>query len=111
MRSEAPAPGTSPPTGEIATGPARTHNLRRLFVTVPFASACPQLAYGIVGYFAALQIQSFDSVHKIEKLALVHAAVATASMIAQPLVGVLSDRTRTRFGGHTGFRCATDHVA
>ncbi|MFJ4658859.1 MFS transporter [Nocardia sp. NPDC088792] len=81
--------------------PPRDRHLRRLFAMAPFAAACPQLTYAAVGYFAALQIQSMDSAHKVEKLALVHAGVAAASMIAQPLIGVLSDRTRTRFGART----------
>ncbi|MCU1640481.1 MAG: hypothetical protein JWN03_756 [Nocardia sp.] len=103
MNPFATAPSTpaalpdSPPADDSAPAP----RLRRLFATVPFASACPQLAFVAIGYFAALQVQSFDSVHKVEKLALVHAAVAAASMITQPLIGVLSDRTRTRFGART----------
>ncbi|MUL67862.1 hypothetical protein BOO86_25550 [Mycobacterium sp. CBMA 234] len=70
----------------------------RLFATVPFASACPQLGYAMVGYFSALQIQTMDSAHKVEKLALLHVVIAVSSMLAQPIIGVLSDRTRSRLG-------------
>ncbi|SHP55435.1 MFS transporter [Mycobacteroides abscessus] len=77
--------------------------LRRLFATVPFASACPQLGYAVVGYFSALQIQAMDSAHKVEKLAFLHVALALSSLLAQPLIGVLSDRTRSRFGSRTPY--------
>ena len=89
-----------------ATDAVSDARLRRLFGSIPFASACPQLSYGIVGYFAALQIQNFDSVHKLEKLAVLHATVAIASMVAQPLVGMMSDRTRTRWGARTPWMLA-----
>ncbi len=98
-----PAEANFVPVRDAATtGPG----LGKLFATIPFASACPQLGYGIVGYFAALQIQSFDSVHKVDKLALVHAAVAIASMVAQPVVGLLSDRTHTRWGARAPWMLA-----
>jgi len=109
MNHHVATPDDSPPVGAPARPPddaGAARRMRRLFATVPFASACPQWAYGSVSYFAALQVQSFDSVHKVEKLALVHAGIAIASMVAQPIIGVLSDRTRTRFGARTPWMLA-----
>ncbi|MBU3064285.1 MFS transporter [Nocardia sp. NEAU-G5] len=103
MSEQAPASGTGVAMSfdVPAAEPVSEARLRRLFRTIPFASVCPQFSYGIVGYFAALQIQNFDSVHKVETLAVLHASVAIASMVAQPLVGLMSDRTRTRWGART----------
>lgn len=81
------------------TAPAR--RLRRLFVTIPFGTACPQVGYAIIGYFSALQVQALTPAHKTVNLALVHATVAAVSVLAMPVIGVLSDRTRTRFGSRT----------
>ncbi|MFE3058001.1 MFS transporter [Nocardia sp. NPDC059236] len=72
--------------------------LRRLFVWAPFTAAVPQLAFGITAYFTALQIQTLDPDHKLEQLALVNTVVAIVTIGVQPVVGALSDRTRTRRG-------------
>ncbi|MFE3959983.1 MFS transporter [Nocardia sp. NPDC059091] len=47
-----------------------------------------------------------DPAHKVQQLALVNAVVATVSVLTQPVVGVLSDRTRTRFGARTPWMLA-----
>ncbi|MFD9945288.1 MFS transporter [Nonomuraea sp. NPDC059023] len=79
---------------------------RRLFVTVPFVSAAAPLAYAVAGYFVALQVQAIDDAAKVVNLGIVHTAGAFAAMLAQPLAGVLSDRTRTRFGARTPWMLA-----
>ncbi|MFE9320813.1 MFS transporter [Nocardia sp. NPDC052278] len=107
--SKAPAAGHhAPPARDSLADTAfpADRALRRLFATVPFASACPQLAYGIIGYFTALQVQSMNNADKVHNLALVHAAAAAAGLVAQPLVGLLSDRTRSRFGARTPWMVA-----
>lgn len=73
-------------------------NLRRLFWLAPFASATPAVIYAVTAYFVAFQVQMLDDSAKETNLALVNSISAVASMIAQPLIGVLSDRTRSRFG-------------
>ncbi|MFJ9370615.1 MFS transporter [Nocardia sp. NPDC101769] len=95
------SPATATPSLHAVEEEPKSPGLRRLFATVPMASAVPQFSYGIVGYFAALQVQGFDPLNKVEKLAMVHAAIAAASMVAQPLIGLFSDRTRTRWGART----------
>ncbi|WP_157252435.1 MFS transporter [Nonomuraea typhae] len=75
--------------------------MRRLFRTIPYASAAAPLAYAAAAYFLPLQIQAIDDSAKVENLGFVQALSAVAAMIAQPLVGVLSDRTRTRYGART----------
>lgn len=72
--------------------------LRPLFRWVPFFSAIPFLAYGMTNYFAAVQAQQIDDAGKVGALATISAISALAAMIAMPLAGVLSDRTRSRFG-------------
>ncbi|MFE3224601.1 MFS transporter [Nocardia sp. NPDC059228] len=47
-----------------------------------------------------------DPDHKVQQLALVNAVVATVSVLTQPVVGVLSDRTRTRFGARSPWMLA-----
>ncbi|MFI6317751.1 MFS transporter [Nonomuraea sp. NPDC050556] len=86
--------------------PSTGNRLRRLFVTVPFVAATAPLAYAVSGYFVALQVQIIDDAAKVENLGVIHTASALAAMLAQPLVGVLSDRTRTRFGARTPWMLA-----
>ncbi|MGW4118547.1 MFS transporter [Nocardia sp. NPDC004711] len=104
MNHPAPAQPTDPDPDADATpapAPPSPARLRRLFVWAPFTAAVPQLAFGITAYFSALQVQTLDPVHKLEKLALVHTVVAVVSIAVQPLVGIMSDRTRTRHGART----------
>ncbi|MFE3028076.1 MFS transporter [Nocardia tengchongensis] len=75
--------------------------VKRLLASVPFASASSALGFAVSGYFLALQVQAVDADAKVTNLALVQAAGAVAAMIAQPLIGVLSDRTRTRVGARS----------
>ncbi|MFD6354232.1 MFS transporter [Nocardia tengchongensis] len=95
--SRTPAGGTpvpDPATGKLPLDP----RMRRLMATVPFATATVHLGVSVSGYFLALQVQALDADAKVGNLAIVHAAGAVAAMVAQPLIGVLSDRTRTRAG-------------
>lgn len=93
------------PTPPEASAPG-DNRLRRLFISVPFVAAAAPLAYAVAGYFLALQVQAIDNAAKVENLSVVNTASAFAAMIAQPLVGVLSDRTRTRFGARTPWMLA-----
>lgn len=90
---------TDPPPPSVPA--AIDRGMRRLLSSVPFATATVHLGISVSGYFLALQIQAIDADAKVGNLALVHAVGSVAAMIAQPLIGVLSDRTRTRAGART----------
>ncbi|MFI6293945.1 MFS transporter [Nonomuraea sp. NPDC050790] len=85
---------------------AQDSGTRRLFATIPFASAAAPLAYAVAAYYLPLQIQAIDETAKIQNLSLVQSLSALAAMVAQPLVGILSDRTRTRHGARTPWMLA-----
>lgn len=50
------------------------------------------------GLLLGLQISTLDPVHKVTNLAIVSSVGAALALIGQPLGGLLSDRTRSRFG-------------
>ncbi|MFE3054185.1 MFS transporter [Nocardia sp. NPDC059239] len=93
----APAAAMRTPDG----APPADRALKRLLASVPFASASSALGFAVSGYYLALQVQAVDADAKVGNLALVQAAGAVAAMVAQPLIGVLSDRTRTRAGARS----------
>lgn len=95
MTHPAPAP---PADNPLTAHPPLSPALRRLFRWTPLASAAPQLGFALIAYFTALQVQLLDPANKVATLALVHTVVACASIAIQPLAGMLSDRTRSRFG-------------
>lgn len=62
------------------------------------------LVYGAVpGVLLALQIESLAGENKVATLSLFTLLGAIAALIAQPLAGMLSDRTRTRLGSRTPY--------
>lgn len=73
-------------------------DLRVLFRFAPFISAVPFLAFSVTNYFAAVQAQEINNAGKVGALALISGVSAFAAMLAMPLAGVLTDRTRSRFG-------------
>jgi MFS family permease len=52
----------------------------------------------IPGVLLPLQIKGIDPSHKVENAAIVLTIGAFVAMLAQPIAGVVSDRTRGRFG-------------
>ena len=50
-----------------------------------------------------LQVEQLDPVNKVANLAVVTTIGALAAMIAQPVAGTISDRTRSRFGSRAPF--------
>ncbi|MFT4029210.1 MAG: MFS transporter [Protaetiibacter sp.] len=52
----------------------------------------------IPGLLLALQVAAIDEENKVANLALVTTIGAFAAMVAQPVAGAISDRTRSRFG-------------
>ena len=73
---------------------------RRLMATIAPASFSISLIWGAVpSILLALQVQqAFGEDAKVAVLALVSIFGAIAAMIAQPVAGAISDRTRSRFG-------------
>lgn len=94
--ADAPPPTVDP--APVSKGGGLPQELRRLFRFAPFAAAAAPIAYGVAAYFMAIQVQLFDAGTKVENLALINTLSAVAAMIAQPVFGVLSDRTRSRWG-------------
>lgn len=52
----------------------------------------------VPGLLLPLQVARIDPEHKIENLAVIATVGAFAAMIAQPIAGLLSDRTRSKYG-------------
>jgi MFS family permease len=73
--------------------------LRRLLLTLIPTNLALFVAYGAVpGVMLAVQVDRIDPAHKVAHLALITTVGAFAAMIAQPVAGAISDRTRSRFG-------------
>jgi MFS family permease len=73
--------------------------LRKLLLTLIPANLALFMVYGAIpGVLLPLQITAIDADNKIANLALVTTIGALAAMIAQPVAGAISDRTRSRFG-------------
>ncbi|MFF0388320.1 MFS transporter [Kitasatospora sp. NPDC004615] len=96
-----PAPVDGPPPADDRAaepkGPVPPE-LRRLFRTAPFVAATAPVAYAVSTYYAAIQVEHLAPDAKASNLAVINALGAVAAMLAQPIAGVLSDRTRTRYG-------------
>lgn len=110
QESGTPAEPLIPMTSTIPAGPGEAmqlgkqtkeklpRELRPLFRFVPFVAAVPFLAFSATNYFAAVQAQQIDDAGKVGALAVISGVSAFAAMLAMPLTGVLTDRTRSRFG-------------
>jgi MFS family permease len=94
--ADAPLSAVEIPSGRH--GRALPRELRRLFRLAPFAAAAAPIAYAVTAFFMAIQVQQFDPGTKVQHLAVINTLSAVAAMIAQPIFGVLSDRTRSRWG-------------
>jgi MFS family permease len=57
------------------------------------------LVWGSVAFFLLpLQVQHLDPANKVANVAIITTLGALCAMIAQPIAGLVSDRTRSRFG-------------
>ncbi|MCI1675604.1 MAG: MFS transporter [Ancrocorticia sp.] len=102
---------TSPEPSEILDrsldgsyeGPVRiTGKLRRLLISLVPANIVIFIIWGgVPSIMLALQVNSYDPIHKVSNLAVITTIGAFAAMIAQPVAGVVSDRTRSRLGRRT----------
>lgn len=74
--------------------------LRKLLLTLPLAIAGFTLFWGAVqSILIPLQVQAIDPEAQTSALSLIVGIGAISSMIAAPIAGALTDRTRTRIGG------------
>ncbi|SHN47700.1 MFS transporter [Cryptosporangium aurantiacum] len=104
----APNAVTAPDAADAAENPdlaatadtsRRSPRLRRLLVTFAPANLGLFLLWGAVpGILLPLQIEGLDPSDKAANLAVVTTIGAFVAMLAQPLAGTLSDRTRSRYG-------------
>ncbi|MFE5852361.1 MFS transporter [Streptomyces sp. NPDC056500] len=90
----APGPGpAAPPSPRLSPG------VRRVFGFIAPVNLSIYLVVGAVpGVLLPLQVQGIDESNKAANLAVVVGVGAVAAMIASPVAGLLSDRTRSRFG-------------
>jgi len=73
--------------------------LRRLLGWIIPTNISIFIIWGAVpGLLLPLQVAGIDPVNKIANIAVVMTVSAFAAMLAQPIAGLLSDRTRSRFG-------------
>ncbi len=76
-----------------------TGDLRRLLWSLLVANFSVFIIWGSVPtILLAFQVQDADPSRKAVNLALITAIGALCAMIAQPIAGMISDRTRSRFG-------------
>lgn len=76
-----------------------TGGLRRLLLWLLPANLGVFILWGAIpGVMLALQVTTLDPANKVANLALVTTVGAFAAMLAQPIAGAVSDRTRSKFG-------------
>lgn len=82
------------------TGPVKVRGaLLRLLLSLAPTYATMYIVWGAVpGILLALQVEHLDPAAKVANLAVVSTIGAIVSMLAQPVAGLLSDRTRSIFG-------------
>lgn len=92
---EEPAPAGSPRVVRERLAPA----VRRLFGFIVPVNISIYLIIGAVpNLLLPLQVDGIDSANKVANLAIVTGIGAIAAMIISPIAGLVSDRTRSRFG-------------
>lgn len=73
--------------------------IMRLLITIAPANLALTLVYGgVISVLLPLQITGLDPANKVANLAVITTIGAFAAMLAQPIAGRISDRTRSRFG-------------
>ena len=96
--ASAPAP-TLEPDGIDEPRPLVTGSLKRLLGWIIPANLSIFILWGAIpGVLLPLQVAGIDEANKVANLALITTVGAFAAMIAQPVAGMISDRTRSRFG-------------
>lgn len=91
----------TPPTAPDGVAPFRLSTAQRnkLFVSLMLGFFVIFACYASVGaVFMPATLAEIDSANKVNDLALIGSVTAFFTMFVQPIVGALSDRTRSRFG-------------
>src|SRR5215213_2716826 len=98
-------PVTAAPTAVLAEEKVRIRGpLRKLLLWFIPANLFVFLLWGAIpGVLLPLQVAGVDPDNKIANLAVVSTIGAFAAMLAQPIFGAISDRTRTRLGRRAPF--------
>lgn len=85
----------SNPTAKVRLSPGLT----RLFSFIVPLNIAVYFAFGaVLSVLLPLQVQGIDESNKAANLAIITGIGAVASMVVSPIAGLLSDRTRSRFG-------------
>lgn len=87
---------TEPIPGEAPASPPPTKRTLPGILTVALTLFATY--GGLMGILLPIQIAVIDDAHKVENLALVQTLSFVFTLFAQPIVGAISDRTRSRFG-------------
>jgi MFS family permease len=103
---------STPPAADGAT-PADVTTAERVRIQGPLRSLLLWFVPGTLGIFILwgaiptvllpLQVEQLDPANKVANLAIVTTIGALAAMIAQPVAGTISDRTRSRFGNRAPY--------
>lgn len=81
--------------------------LRTLFVTLPLAILSFSVFWGgVQGVLLPIQVQNIDRAGQDGSLAAIVGIGAIASMVAAPIAGAVTDRTRSRLGGRAPWMIA-----
>ncbi len=104
--AQTPAAVAAAPPGEPRPS-LKELGLRTLLLTLPLAIASFAIFLGAVQFvLLPLQVQEIDPGNQTASLAFIIGISAIASMVAAPIAGALTDRTRTRIGGRAPWMIA-----
>lgn len=96
--ASAPAP-TVEPDGIDEPRPLVQGTVKRLLAWIIPANLSIFILWGAIPtVLLPLQIAGIDPANKVANLTIITTIAAFAAMLAQPLAGMISDRTRSRFG-------------
>lgn len=109
-------PSPPPPSNLAAHATARGKVLdaplpRLLALLLPATTAMYGLFQGIQQILLPAQVEQLDPASKVGNLALLTTLAAVASLLALPIGGAVSDRTRSRFGRRTPWLVAMSVVS
>ena len=90
--------GLTPETDQAPETRAEKRRFRKLLLGAILPMALNAAVFGVTGLYAAVQVQQIDPASKEIGLALVTTGGAIVTMICTVIGGILSDRTRSRWG-------------
>ncbi|POH58965.1 MFS transporter [Arthrobacter glacialis] len=93
------SPNTTTLDGKVDPPPLVKGSVKRLLGWIIPANISIFIIWGAVpGILLPLQVEGIDPANKVANLGLVSTISAFAAMLAQPIAGLISDRTRSKFG-------------